>query len=61
MVKTLKNLLLQKHESFESNVWYIASGTAGLQGLFNDDLMLIFDRFTAMPNLRPYAFVWEKY
>ena len=29
--------------------------------LFNDDLMLIFDRFTAMPILRPYAFVWEKY
>ena len=57
MNKTVKNFLLQNQESFEAESCYIALGTQFLPSLFNDDPRLTFDLFTAMSNLRPYAFI----
>ena len=44
--KTIKNLLLQNQDSFETVSLYIAFGTQGLPVCSNDGLRLIFYRFT---------------
>ena len=60
MVKTFKNLLLQNWKSYDLETWHAASGTRALQSLYNSDPGLTLIYFTAMSNLVPYAFVWEK-
>ena len=53
MVKTLKNHLLKKQESFEAESWYIAKWTR-LPGR-----RLTFDLFMARSNLLPHTFCGE--
>ena len=60
MVKTFKNLLLQKQKSYDLETWHVALGTQALQSLQNDDPGLTLTYFTARSNLVRYAFVWEK-
>ena len=60
--KNLKqNLLLQNPKVDDLETWYAALGARVLsQDCSNDDPGLTLTYFTAMSNLVPYAFVWEK-
>ena len=56
-----KNLLLQDPKIDDFETWYAALGARVLsQDCSNDDPGLTLTYFTAMSNLVPYAFVWEK-
>ena len=60
--KNLKqNLLFQNPKVDDLETWYAALGARVLsQDSSNDDPGLTLTYFTAMSNLVPYAFVWEK-
>ena len=60
MVKTLKNLLFRNQKADDLETWYTALGAGVLPSLFSDDPGLTMTYFTAMSNLVPFAFVWEK-
>ena len=56
-----KNLFLQNPKIADLETWYAALGARVLsQDCSNDDPVLTLTYFTAMSNLVPYAFVWEK-
>ena len=56
-----QNLLLQNPKVDDLETWYAALGARVLsQDYSNDDPGLTLTYFTAMSNLVPYAFVWEK-
>ena len=56
-----KNLLLQNPKVDDLETWYAALSARILsQDCSNDDPGFTLTYFMAMPNLVPYAFVWEK-
>ena len=59
MVKTIKNLLLWNQKADDPEIWYAASGTWVLPGLFNDNPGLALTYFTERSKLVPFVFVWE--
>ena len=59
--KNPKQNLLQNPKVDDLETWYAALGARVLsQDCSNDDPGLTLTYFTAMSNLVPYAFVWEK-